>query len=132
MTEHRPQWSRLAPLFVCLLLIPVSFLSQLSIFPAVRTQAATRMPATSVGQLNMSGDPTFDSDSISNTSNDPAQWHWLSYPGARMTLNPGLPGGLDSKLSLNVRERFGNTVSTLNSLVQARYCQLVCGNVVYC
>ena len=49
MTERRSQWSRFAPLFVCLLLIPVSFLSQFSILPVARAQATTHMPSTSVG-----------------------------------------------------------------------------------
>ena len=118
MTEHRSHWSRFVPLFVCLLLIPVSFLSQLSILPVARAQAATRMPNTTVGQLNTSGDPTFDSDSIANS--DASQWRWLSYPGARLTFNPGNPGLPDTRLTLNAGGWFGNSQIHLNTLVQAQ------------
>ncbi|OBZ12031.1 hypothetical protein A8L34_17120 [Bacillus sp. FJAT-27264] len=38
------------------------------------------------GTVQLSGDPSFDSDSVANSAAN--QWRWLSYPGARFSLNP--------------------------------------------
>ena len=57
--------------------------------PLVPSQASTAKVPTSdavIGDLNLEGDPEFDSDSISNS--DPNQWRWLSYPGSRLVFNP--------------------------------------------
>ncbi len=40
-------------------------------------------------EVILSGNPSFDSDSICN--GDANQWRWLSFPGSRLTLNP-VPG----------------------------------------
>lgn len=42
--------------------------------------------AQRVGTVELSGNPSFDSDSIANSTAN--QWRWLSYPGARLSLNP--------------------------------------------
>ncbi|WP_058302784.1 S-layer homology domain-containing protein [Gorillibacterium timonense] len=48
-----------------------------------------------IGTVNLSGDPMFDSDSIANSLSN--QWRWLSYPGARFSLNPNQSGvGIDA------------------------------------
>lgn len=62
--------------------------------------------AAKVGSVEMSGDSGFDSDSIANS--DTNQYRWLSYPGARFSLNPSSseanskPGPMASNLPLNI------------------------------
>lgn len=123
MAEHRTQRPRLAPLSFFVVIMLVCILSQLTILPPSRVQAATSTANTTVGQLAMSGDPTFDSDSLANSSSN--QFRWLSYPGARLSLNPSpnadptnLAGPLDQQLSLNAGGWFGTSVVDLPDLVQ--------------
>ena len=74
----------------------------------------------------MSGDPGFDSDSISNAKT--GQWRWLSHPGGRLSLNPA-PGKeispdaswdippLGEKLPLDIGAFFGTKAVRLMNLV---------------
>lgn len=56
--------------------------------PVSQLAAPSAEPAAA-GSIQITGDPDFDSDSISNA--DANQWRWLSFPGSRLTLNP-VPG----------------------------------------
>lgn len=59
-----------------------------------------------VGNVLMSGDKTFDSNSIVNA--DTTQWRWLSYPESRIVENPGnnrpkYDGGMSLNLGIFVK-----------------------------
>lgn len=67
--------------FLCLTL-GVTLLCSTAWSASIEVEARSQM----VGNMNMSGDSTFDCDIISD--NTKGQPRWLSYPGTRMTLNP--------------------------------------------
>ena len=76
-----------------------------------------------VGTLIMAGDPSFDADSIVNSENN--HWQWLSYPGARLALNPSpnetrKPEPLGNDLPLNVGGWFGVRTHILYNVNQIR------------
>ncbi|MNO20263.1 Endo-1,4-beta-xylanase A precursor [compost metagenome] len=58
----------------------------LCLFSNLSYESAAAAPETEMGTVHLSGDPSFDSDSIANNASN--QWRWLSYPGARFSLNP--------------------------------------------
>ena len=86
--------------------------------------AATIFSATpKVGGLVMTGDPTFDSDSIASSENQ--QRRWLSFPGGRLCLNPATarkfeqsPMGAD--LALNIGGYLGTGVLRLEHVLDVR------------
>ena len=100
---------RVLTLIVCLaVLLP----SMLALTP-LSASAASPDRAEYVGNVKLSGDPAFDSDSIVNSDAD--QWRWLSYPESRMVVNPGSRPSYDGGMNLNLG-LFVNGVRELTNL----------------
>jgi len=79
--------------------------------------------AASIGNVDMAGDPLFDSDSLADSG--ASQYRWHSYPGARMTMNANqasdvkAPAGpIDNRLSLGVGGWFGSDAVNLNEVIR--------------
>ena len=76
-----------------------------------------------VGALEMAGDPGFDADTVVNSENN--HWQWLSYPGARLALNPSpnetrRPAPLGKDLPLNLGGWFGARTRILYNVNRIR------------
>lgn len=85
----------------------------------------TKTYAATIGNVDMAGDPTFDSDSIANSNSN--QHRWLSYPGSRLSINPNpnndvtVPAGpMNNLLSLNLGGWFGTATKVLNNTIQTQ------------
>jgi len=77
------------------------------------------------GKVKTEGDIKFDSDSIANT--DSNQWRWLSYPGSRMVVNPGIRPALGANMALKVG-LFVDGVRNITSSANATICSVQMGN----
>ncbi|MGV9195299.1 hypothetical protein ACQ143_13220 [Microbacterium sp. MC2] len=79
--------------------------------------------ATVIGGVDMTGDASFDIDSLADSS--ASQYRWHSYPGSRLTLNANqasdskAPAGpMDTRLSMNLGGWFGTSTVNLNGIVR--------------
>jgi len=80
--------------------------------------------AAQIGNLEMTGDPTFDSDSIADSSTQ--QPRWLSYPGSRLSLNANMgdsstpPGALDGEIAAHLGGWFKSSTFKWPSAINTR------------
>jgi hypothetical protein len=83
--------------------------------------ACASLGAKEPGTLNLAGTKHFDSDSIASAGKP--ERRWLSYPGARLCLNPATSGfvvsGTSTNLELDLGGFIGTTVVSLPNVVRA-------------
>ncbi len=81
--------------------------------------------AATVGDVDLNGDPAFDSDSVSDNSNVD-QTRWLSYPGSRFSLNANSinayenVGPMETNLPLNMGGWIGTTWTNFQNTVNVQ------------
>lgn len=104
---------------VAYITICVFFIALLNDFSGVK-----QAYASPIGNVEMAGDPTFDSDSLADSTVD--QPRWLSFPGSRLSLNANLgdsstpPGPLNANLSAHIGGWFSSSTFKWPSLINTR------------
>ncbi len=97
-------------LWVMIIAIVAGFFPMVLLTPSVN--------AATVGNVEMNGDPSFDSDSVTNGTSK--QYRWLSYPGARFSINPTTQGKMNTNLPLNIGGYLGNGTVNFSDVVNVQ------------